>query len=95
MVISDSNFLASRGFEVGSARLIFLLLVGLVEEHPVLRPRQPLEPRRDGQVDDGDPEDHDQDPDPVCDHSSGRPIGVVLAVVVMKKMGLWTIVGQY
>ena len=80
VVDSDSTFWQVGGSKSRRQDWDFLLLVGLVEEHSVFRPRQPLEPRRDGQVDDGDAEDHDQDPDPVGNNSAGRPISVVLAV---------------
>jgi len=56
-----------------------LLLICLVQEHSVLRSWQPLEPGVDRQVDDGDAEDGDQDPDPVGHHTSGRAVGIIFA----------------
>ena len=57
----------------------FLLLICLVQKHSVLGSWQSLEPGVDGQVDDGDAEDGDQDPDPVGDDTSGRAVGIIFA----------------
>ena len=60
-------------------------MICLVQKHSVLGSWQSLEPGVDGQVDDGDAEDGDQDPDPVGDNTSGRPVGIIFAGITKKE----------
>ena len=54
-----------------------IINVGLLKEHLVLGPREPLEPGRGSQKDDEDAEKWDQEADPVDQNALGRLLGVL------------------